>query len=92
VKLRLAGRTDLEDLRALYLPTLHRMKDLPLYPYLVFIEEGEVVAIKILYKTRELLELPDDTRVMLQWPGQWRSDWFQLTVGDIRAAGKGATP
>jgi hypothetical protein len=33
-----------------------------------------------------LLELPDEVKVLCPWPGQWRQDVFEFTVGDFRKA------
>jgi len=30
--------------------------------------------------------MPDDTVVIWAWPGQWRTEVFQTTVGQIKAA------
>jgi hypothetical protein len=52
----------------------------------VFIEpEGDVpVGMSIVSNSNELLEFPDETKVMAQWPGYWESHWFQFTVGQWR--------
>ncbi len=31
-------------------------------------------------------QLPPETKLMVQWRGEFRSDFFQLTAGDIRSA------
>ena len=33
---------------------------------------------------RQLLLFSDETPVMGQWPGEWRSDYFQFTVSQYR--------
>lgn len=50
-------------------------------PFLV-IEPGRVTVEE---KGENLLRLDDATHVMFQWEGQWRSDWFVFTVGELRA-------
>lgn len=34
---------------------------------------------------REILIFPDETQVLWRWMGQYRSDMFLLTVGQIRS-------
>lgn len=53
-------------------------------PFLVFRQDGENVAVDIVDQALNLLSYPDDTPVMGQWSGNWRSDFFQFTVGDAR--------
>jgi hypothetical protein len=43
-----------------------------------------VTEVRIIDNKEELLALPDETPVMSQWSGQWRSDFFHFTVGDFR--------
>lgn len=63
--------------------------DLKHNPFLaVRVEMGgtgaHTVRLEIIRNARALLDLPDDTPVMVQWPGQFRSDWFHFTVRDFR--------
>lgn len=53
-------------------------------PLLVFITNDNSVTVKIVRKSYDLLEYPDDTPVMGQWRGDWSSDYFQFTVGQYR--------
>jgi len=53
-------------------------------PLLVFIASETSVTVRIINKPNELLSLPDDTQVMGQWRGKYRSDYFQFTVGQYR--------
>jgi hypothetical protein len=79
-----AGRTDLDDYftkgdfatQAVYAHT----------PLLVFLEGETEVTIKLIGSREELLHYPDETKVMGQWRGKGRSDFFQYTVGQARAA------
>jgi hypothetical protein len=52
----------------------------PHAPWLVLLKD----VIVITPNTGDLLYYPDDTEVLVQWPGNYRSDFFQLTVGDVR--------
>ena len=60
-------------------------------PFLVFkprntnIDEEGVIEVHLVFTSSELLNLPDSTEVMAQWPGKWRSDWFHFKVEDYRA-------
>jgi hypothetical protein len=57
-------------------------------PLLVFIEAPEGVELRIVDTAAQLRDspLPDETRCMQQWRGEWRSDWFGFTLGEARAA------
>lgn len=57
---------------------------LPHTPFLAFVEKDNDVQVEIVDKVEELLQKPDETKVMAQWRGDWRSDFFQFTVGEIR--------
>lgn len=56
------------------------------HPFLVFEHDGNLpgLHVKIVKTVSDVLAHGDDTPVMLQWPGQTRSDWFWFTVGDLR--------
>jgi hypothetical protein len=47
--------------------------------------KGTVVTVTPYSVLESVLGLPDNVQVMKQWPGQWRSDWFRFTVGELRA-------
>lgn len=59
----------------------------PHHPFLVILADPQnrTVSIEIVRNSQALLSFPDDTPVMAQWPGQYRSDWFHFTVSDWRA-------
>lgn len=78
-----SGRTDLEDY--FRLSGVLEWKELKHSPFLVFVEGKETIEIKIVKNTTELLNYADETKVMAQWKGEWRSDFFQFTVGQVRA-------
>ncbi len=42
------------------------------------------VKVRIIDKPVELLALADETPAMGQWRSEWRSDFFQFTVGQYR--------
>ena len=53
-------------------------------PFLVFHEEEGAIRVHIVDSSDQLLKFPDETPVMGQWQGNYRSDFFQFTVGDYR--------
>ena len=83
VKLVLTGRTDLQD----YFGISGVFDGLKLThtPFLVFKTSEEQVRVEIVDTVAQLLHFPDDTQVMGQWRGEWKSDFFQFTVGDYRS-------
>ena len=82
MKVITSGRTDLDDY--FRLSGIRDHKKLTHAPFLVFLIAGDVVEVVIVDNARKLLEYPDETQVMAQWTGQWRSDFFQFKVGDFR--------
>jgi hypothetical protein len=77
-----AGRTDVDEF--FRLSGIRETKRLNHHPLLIFMVTGATVRVVIESDPRRLLEYPADTRVMAQWGGQWRSDFFQFTVGQFR--------
>jgi hypothetical protein len=63
------------------------LSDLKHAPFLAFVFDGDAkrLDVRIVRSAPALLELPDDTPVMAQWPGERRSDWFHFSVSDLRA-------
>ncbi|HEY3054040.1 MAG TPA: hypothetical protein VGK04_11705 [Thermoanaerobaculia bacterium] len=52
--------------------------------FLVFVVEPFKVEVKLVFSAKDLLTFPEDTKVMAQWRGQYRSDFFQFTVAQFR--------
>ncbi len=77
-----SGRKDIAEL--FKLSGIIEYKKLNHTPFLAFIENGDNVEVKIIDNSKHLLELPDNTKVMAQWRGDWHSDFFQFCVGDVR--------
>ena len=77
-----AGRTDLND----FFTQSGVFHGGPLNhtPLLVFVAKEDTVEIRIVHMPSELLSFPDETPVMGQWRGEWRSDYFQFMVGQYR--------
>jgi|GEM_PF-4062631 len=76
------GRTDLDAY--FKLSGIREYKELTHTPFLVFVLSSNMVEVKIVGNAKKLLEFPDETQVMAQWRGEWRSDFFQFKVGDLR--------
>ena len=52
-------------------------------PFLVFVIKGDTVDVHIVGSALALYKYPPDTQVMGQWKGEYHSDFFQFTVGDV---------
>ena len=88
VTIKGAGRSDIKDL--LTKSGVFDGHKLTHNPFLVFTvkpgsDSGDTLVDVILAKTpAELLAFPDDCEVMVQWPGQHRSDFFHFKVIDFK--------
>jgi len=81
-KIITTGRTDLKDF---FERSGNFSADKLLHtPFLVFLEKEDAIHVKIVDNAEQLLSFPDETPVMGQWQGNYRSDFFQFTVGDYR--------
>ena len=77
--------SDRRDLDAYFrLSGIREYKRLTDTPFLAFVISGDTVKVKIVENAMALLEYPDATQVMSQWRGQWKSDYFQFNVGNLR--------
>ncbi|WP_437713415.1 hypothetical protein WMF45_46785 [Sorangium sp. So ce448] len=81
MKVKLAGRTDVGDIfwqqsGILDAKLVHT-------PFLVFKEVEDGIEVEIVEQASALSAYPRQTKVMVQWRGEWRSDFFQMTVGDV---------
>ena len=81
--IKTSGRTDLEEYFAK--SGVFSTSKLNQTPFLAFVISADTVDVRIVDSADQLLHLPDDTPVMGQWRGDWRSDFFQFKVGDYRA-------
>jgi hypothetical protein len=77
-----SGRADLDAY--FRLSGIREYKRLTHTPFLAFVVSGNSVKVKIVENATALLKYPDATQVMSQWQGQWKSDYFQFKVGDLR--------
>ena len=82
IRITLAGRTDIDEY--FKLSGVFESERLTHTPLLVFITDQDALTVRIVDKPTDLLSFPDETPVMGQWAGQWRSDFFQFTVGQYR--------
>jgi hypothetical protein len=82
VRIITAGRTDTKDLFEIGDP--FQWERLNHTPFLVFVEDGDTLRVEIVNSKKKLLAYPNDTKVMVQWKGEFSSDFFQFTVGDYR--------
>jgi hypothetical protein len=82
IRITLAGRTDIDEY--FKLSGVFESERLTHTPLLVFIAEQDAVTVRIVDKPTDLLSFPEETPVMGQWTGQWRSDFFQFTAGQYR--------
>jgi hypothetical protein len=56
-------------------------------PFLAFRVDQGAVVVSIVHSAHDLIRYyADDVKVMVQWAGKYRSDYFQMTVGDVRKA------
>lgn len=79
-----SGRTDIEAL--ISDSGIIGSKRLKHTPFLVFVVDGDTVRVEIVDKPLDLIKYPPETPLMVQWMGQWHSDFFHMTVGDVRSA------
>src|SRR5262245_57408155 len=50
------------------------------YPILAFVAGEEGIVVRIIERPEQMESLPPETKCMAQWPGKWRSDFFQFTA------------
>jgi len=54
-------------------------------PFLAFVVSDQKVTVNVVKNAARLVsDFPPETPVMIQWAGRWRSDYFKMTVGDIK--------
>lgn len=84
VKVITTGRTDLENFfsKGSILQNIQRSH----HPFLAFSIFNDTVEVKIFKKVKNLVysALSNDTKIMVQWEGRWRSDFFHFDLGKLR--------
>jgi hypothetical protein len=85
--IKTAGNTDTRDLFAK--SDVLTSSQLRHTPFIVFVHglDGSI-RVELVSSAKKLVgaRYPSTTRVMVQWKGQYSSDFFQCTVGDVTAA------
>jgi hypothetical protein len=81
MKLITTGR---EDISAYFCDVVLVYKRLVHTPLLAFIPDGEAVTVRLISDPALTLELPDTTPMMGQWQGQYSSDFFKFTAGQLK--------
>jgi hypothetical protein len=85
MKIITTGRDDYD--RYFSLSGIRENRRLNHYPFIVFNvnQSKNELKVEIVHSIKELLEqYTDEVQVMAQWAGQWRSDFMQFNVGDLR--------
>ena len=82
MNLQTAGRTDLDDY--FKLSDIREKKKHVHNPFLVFVKSKSGIKVELVYCAKELLNYPPSTKIMVQWAGQYSSDFFQFTIGDLK--------
>jgi hypothetical protein len=84
VTVETTGRTDIEEMfRSTGMLEDRRW---PHTPFLAFVVSEQTVAVRIIETPAELWALDPRTPMMVQWRGNWRSDFLQLTAGQAQEA------
>jgi hypothetical protein len=82
INIILSGRTDVDQYFSI--SGVFDYEQLNHTPFLVFEIAGETLHVQIIENAQKLLSFPDETQVMGQWKGDFRSDYFQFKVGQYR--------
>ncbi len=53
-------------------------------PFLVFRPTKTRMNVDLCFNTNDLLDMPDNTKVMAQWQGKSRSDFYRFTVRELK--------
>ena len=84
MKVITTGRGMIEGLTDYFDKVLMVEKKLVHTPVLAFVVDGENVRIELIEKPFMIYGYPDETPMMGQWRGNWRSDFFKFTAGDYK--------
>jgi len=82
IKIVLTGSTDVDEY--FRISGVFDYEQLNHTPFLVFNKIDDTLHVQIIDNAKKLLTFPDETPVMGQWRGEWRSDYFQFNVGKYR--------
>jgi len=83
VKIKTIGREDLENLWKNSNILSHFKREH--YPFLVFVQKEDEIEVVIYKELNNLIcaNLPETTRIMIQWGGNWRSDFFHFSLKEL---------
>jgi len=76
-----SGRNDVEEYFKRVVLAYGKLTKTPL---LAFIISEDTVKIEVITNPGLTLDLPDDTKMMGQWEGEWRSDFFKFSAGELK--------
>jgi hypothetical protein len=83
IEVETCGRRDLDNLfRKSGILEEARLDHTPFLAFVVL--DGKVVVNVVTSAQRLASDFPPETAVMVQWAGKWRSDFFRLTVADVK--------
>ena len=82
INIILSGRTDIDQY--FRISGVFDEEQLKHTPFLVFDATNDTLHVQIIGNAVKLLAYPDETPVMGQWRGDFRSDYFQFKVGQYR--------
>jgi hypothetical protein len=54
------------------------------HPFVVLRPTKTSIKVDLVYDAEELLELPTNTRIMAQWKGKRRSDFYTFKVSELK--------
>lgn len=53
-------------------------------PFITFRRRNNKINVELVNDVQKLVQMPLKTRVMAQWEGKERSDFYRFTVGDLK--------
>lgn len=84
MKIVSAAKNDEESLAAYFTRVVLAYGKLTDTPMLAFVVSGDTLTVEIITKPGDTLKLPDDIQMMGQWRGEWKSDYFSFTAGQLK--------
>lgn len=75
-------RTDVEEYFRRVVLAYGKLTDTPL---VAFVFRANGIDVEVITKPGQTRFLPDETPMMGQWRGEWRSDYFRFTAGQLKA-------
>lgn len=63
---------------------LRNCKEQKQHPYLIFKPTKTRMNVDLCYTANELLDMPDNTKVLAQWKGKKRSDFYRFSVKELK--------